>query len=155
MAHTDFNIDKVTNLKIKNKEGQLIANWPCESLYVTQSYDNPIKLDFKAVLNGEKSITDTIKYTTTNMVDSIIDEIDKRLTKIETKLDITEINDACEAISKASKRMGCSEKEAGQALKIMSERLKTYKNEEDDIFLNSLKIIADETEAMTIGIYGK
>ena len=155
MAHTDFNVDKITKLKIKDTDGQLIADWPCESLYVTQSYDNPIKLDFEATLKGEKSITDTIKYTTTNMVDSIISEIDKRLTKVETKLDITEINDACEAISKASKRMGCSAKEAGQALKIMSERLKTYKDEEEDIFLNSLKIIANETEAMVVGIYGK
>ena len=50
MAHTDFNVDKTTKLKIKDKEGQLIADWPCESLYVTQSYDNPIKLDFEATL---------------------------------------------------------------------------------------------------------
>lgn len=150
----DFNINKVTNLKIMDKEGTLIADYPCESLNITQTYDNPIKFDFEAVLKGEKTVADTLQYTTTSVVDSIINEIDKRLTKVETKLDIPEINNACEAISRASKRMGCSAKEAGQALEEMSERLNNYKNEEEDIFLNSLKIIADETEAMVVGIYG-
>lgn len=161
MAHMDskYYIDNIANFKLYDKETGHIYDMPCESISVTEDFDNSITdidfnkaatLNFEAVLSGDTKVEDFVTTASMNVVDSIKQEVNE----IKETLNSEDLINACKMIGEASRKAGISAKKAGEALANIFQRLKEYEEKEEDIFLETLKQIEKESEEIINGIYG-
>jgi len=160
LMDSKYYINDITNLKLYDKETGHIINMPCESISITEDFDNSITnidfnkattLNFEAVLSENTKVEDFVTTASINVVDSIKQEVNE----IKEILNSEDLINACKMIGEASRKTGISMKEAGEVLTNIFQRLKKYEEKEKDIFLETLKQIENETEETINGIYGE